>query len=355
MSLPPLLAGWLTGLVPEAPMPEEPRASCAACPQCDGTAASEALPAALRTFDPVSRCCTYLPVLRNFQVGAALADPSAPGRASVQARVAAGVAVTPLGLLWPASFARAYDEGQEDRFGRRRELRCPHHLDDGRCGVWAHRNSTCSTWFCRYERGDVGRRYWGAARRLLDLAEDAVGWWCVEQLDVGDEALALLRSGDGPRGRLDGDAPIDEAARRRVWGRWHGREEALYAAAWALVADVTVDDLRRIGGGRLREAAEDVALAADDLTPRRLPPFLRWTGPSVAHEEPHQRWVHGYRAYDPIPVPVAALRALDGASGVDVDALRRDLTAAGVHDVDGLLRRLVDHGALVAALPGVSG
>jgi hypothetical protein len=352
MSLPPLLDGWMREAL-GAPLPAEGRAPCHACPQC---ASTEALPTALATFDPSTKCCTYLPLLRCFQVGFILADDDsavAAGRATVQARIDARMAVTPLGLLWPASFARAYDEGQEDRFGRRRDLRCPHYLADqgGQCGVWRHRNATCSTWFCRYERGDLGRTYWRALYALLDHAEDALMWWCVDRLDVGAEARALLASGDGPRGRLDGDAPIDDAAYAAVWGRWAGREAAFYLAAAELVRPLRWGEIAEIGGARLAALREEVDLAGEDLRPTRLPPFLSAGAWRDGVDDGAARWIYGYRAYDPVAVPTEAVPVLAAAAGWTPAELTERLTHVGVAVDEPTLRAWVDRGVLRAALP----
>lgn len=335
-------------------LPEEGRAPCSACPQCPEGGPGEGRPSALATFDPRSKCCTYLPLLRNFQVGAILAEPEATsvlGRDTVEARIDAWRAVSPLGLLWPEEYSRAYAEDGERDFGRRQELRCPHYIEqDGLCGVWRHRNATCSTWFCRYERGEVGRNLWRAVRELLDVVEDVLMWWALEAVGVDAELRARLASGDAAL-RLE-RGPVDEEARRQAWGGWVGRERALYLACHEAVEGLGWADIRRVGGARLAARLDEVQDALADHGNLRLPPFLGPGQVSRAHEDERSRWFHGYKAYDPVEVPRAAWDRVVAGGVLPTEELRRRLAEAmGAPVDDQLLRTWVDRGILRAALP----
>ncbi len=351
MSLPPRAAAWLASAgVPSSgtgSLPAEGRASCDACPQCPNGPAE--LPRALATFDPRSKCCTYLPLLRNFQVGAILADPDPGlglGQASVRARVAARRAVTPLGLLWPTSYTQAYDEDNERDFGRRQDLRCPHYIEQGGlCGVWRHRNATCSTWFCRYERGAVGRRLWQQVHRTLEVIEDVLMWWAVDAVGLEPAVREALACGS-PTVRLE-EGPLDDEAVAACWGARAAEQEAWYIACHRAVEALRWPDIRRIGGGRLTEAIDELHEALEDHENRKLPPFLAAGDLSVALEEGGVSWVYGYRAYDAVPVPSGALASARALGPVPTAQM------AGALSVDdAALRRLIDLGVLKAQLPG---
>lgn len=354
MGFPELLQRWWddAGL---GPVPDEPRASCDACPQC--ALGGNQRPQHLATFNPRTKCCTYLPLLFNFQVGRILADPRPdmePGRASLRARLAGRVGVTPLGLLWPAAYTRAYDDEHDQRFGRDASLRCPHYRDEagGLCGIWRHRNSTCSTWFCRYERGSVGQRWWEEARRWLALQEEAVARRCLAVHSPGDDAVRAILDGDGPHGRLDGDAPITDAAWAAIWGRWRGQEEAYYRACAETAEAMTASERHALGGGRLARQAEELELAAEDLVNTRLPPFV---APDRLHEvaaDGGLAWVYGFRSYDADPVPAAVLDLLRALGPTDTGDLASRLASAGLPEpVLPVLRRWIDAGLLRAATP----
>src|ERR1017187_5837796 len=106
--LPSLYAQWITELLGGA-IPRELRATCDACAMCAREEQKTA--SASYFFDPVVKCCSYVPDLHNFLVGRILSDtdPRAQqGRATVQTRIADAVGVTPLGLKQPPVYAQLY-------------------------------------------------------------------------------------------------------------------------------------------------------------------------------------------------------------------------------------------------------
>ena len=150
--LPPLYAGWVEELL-SGPVPEETRATCHNCAMLPRE--SDGAPDVLH-FHPATKCCTFVPLLPNFLVGRILADSDpagASGRRSVLERLRAADGVSPLGLDVPRRYGFLY--GHNGGFGRTPSMRCPHYLETegGLCGVWKHRNSICSTWFCKHDRG----------------------------------------------------------------------------------------------------------------------------------------------------------------------------------------------------------
>jgi len=128
--LPPLYAAWVAELLPGV-IPRESQATCDDCAMCAHGEEQERPPEDY--FDPAVKCCSYIPHLSNFLVGRILADndpAAAPGRATVEKRIKQGVAVTPLGLDRTPVFNLVY-ENSANAFGKSRNLRCPHYLEDG--------------------------------------------------------------------------------------------------------------------------------------------------------------------------------------------------------------------------------
>jgi hypothetical protein len=224
----PLQARWMDELF-KGPLPPERLATCSDC-------AKLTKPGALPdpdAYNPDTKCCTYLPMLHNFLVGAMLDDESpdfASGKATVQARIDAGLAVTPLGLYATEEYLARYDAGV--RFGKDLSLRCPHylHLEGGKCGVWRHRESTCSTWFCNYERGELGKDFWkrGVAP-MLRAAELSLAQHCAAALGAGESD----------------------------WGRWEGEPRALYRACAQLAAELSWAQVEAIGGQEVKRLARE--------------------------------------------------------------------------------------------------
>src|SRR5207244_10604758 len=132
--------GWMRELL-GAPIPAETNATCESCAMVVDDGSGDA------GYSPDTKCCTYLPQLWNFLVGRVLLDDSADaarGRATVEARLDRGVAVTPLGLGKSAAFQVLYFTSGAAAFGQSRALLCPHYLDEkgGICGVWRNREAT---------------------------------------------------------------------------------------------------------------------------------------------------------------------------------------------------------------------
>lgn len=206
MSLPSPYDGWFEAIV-GAPAPLEQSATCQACPMCE-----------LRGFRPGVKCCTYVPPMANFRAGAAL---QAGGEAADQVRRRQKTArVSPLGLLPTRAEERVYDT-ERSRFGATDALRCPFLTDRATCGIWAFRDVTCATWFCRHDAGEAGKRMWDAAADVLGLAEGLVAAWCAGQtLEQAAEWAADLSWPD-VRALPGGDAlAAREEALVAAWHEW---------------------------------------------------------------------------------------------------------------------------------------
>jgi hypothetical protein len=329
--MPGLHDGWLAELLP-GPLPEETFATCDHCVMCrpEGAAGRAEVP----YFDGSSKCCTYLPQLANFAVGAMLEDDSrefAAGRASIEKRLDEGEGVTPLGMQRPWAYELLYKEAMKSpqAFGRTPSLRCPHYLDGG-CSIWKYREPTCSTWFCRHVRGAVGRDFWSEVKAVLKLCEQALARHVVLAVGLGGAALARL---------FEPEAQPSPA----MWGDWLGRERAFFRAAAAAARSVSWDELRAAGGVELEVHRQLLTDAYARLGATSVPRRLRRRELHVLPSTNDHCRVTTYRIYDPLELPTAlvdALHRFDGRPTPEILAeLRRE--DGVVLDADAL-RQLVD-------------
>ncbi len=337
-------------------LPRESVATCETCvmvPPRSGPRVTSAT-----YFDPVTKCCTFLPELHNFLAGQILgADDVAPeARASVDRRIQAGVAVTPLGLGRRRSYMLLYDNGGDLVFGRASGLRCPHHLDDGRCGVWKYRESTCATWFCKHVRGKVGSEIWRATHQLLRLAERDLSWWCVRELGVDVRALATLlarrRNAKVTATEIDQQADPDSAERRALWGAWTGREVELYRACAAKVEALSWSEVLAVGSPELRAAADITTAVVADSRRTDLPARITTTPFTIMALRGETATITTYNSYDPLTLPLGLLEVLEAFDGRPTEDVMADLEARGIELDPDLLRRLLDFGVLEHSAPG---
>jgi hypothetical protein len=351
--LPPLYARWVSQLLGR-PIPSESEATCSRCVMI--AEGGDDPGCARRFFDSSTRCCTYLPSLPNFLVGPILADPdagTAAGRRSVGARLDRGVAVTPLGLGTPATYTLLYASGT-DGFGASHALRCPHHLDDGGCGIWTHRMSVCATWFCKYSRGAVGSRFWRALQVLLAGVEHDLARWCLLEAGLDTGPLGRLFPPPEPRTpsrtidrfQLDGRAdPVQYAA---VWGAWAGRERELFDACGHLVERLGWQEVLAICGPGVQISARLVKDSFDALLSRDLPPRLRCGEYMVHSIAGRDALVVSYNGYDPLRLPKSLVEALPFFDGRPVAEVLRAIEKAKHLRLDrDLLVKLADFSILV--------
>ena len=353
--LPGLHAKWMAALLGGG-IPRESRATCNDCamrPRDAQDSGSETT-----FFDPVIKCCTYVPTLHNFLVGRVLsdADPGAQyGRATVQKRIADAVGVTPLGLAQPPVHSLLY-RSVTDGFGRSRALRCPHFNEDGgRCGIWRNRNATCSTWFCKHLRGHVGFEFWRESLHpLLQAVERDLARWCVLELRVGEEALRqMMATGDWlfEAGAVTGEAldnRVDPKAYARSWGEWRGREQEFFRRCSELVQTLAWADVLALCGAEARGYARLTQQAYARLTSTDLPARLRAAPYQVAQTRAGIRRVSTYSMLDPLDAPESVLQLLQYFDGrPTADALALIAAERGVTLDAALVRKLVDFKLLV--------
>lgn len=366
-TLPPLYARWLKAEF-EAPITAEPDATCDDCAMC---ATDSPEPADL-FFDPSTKCCTFIPSLPNYLVGAILQDHSqeaSAGRASIERRILRRKAVTPLGLGRTLGFSLRYKHNK-DAFGRLKSLRCPHYVEEGGlCSIWRYRNATCSTWFCKHSRGFTGLEFWRALHQLLAAVERNLGAWCVHQLDmVNEEVLKAYAAGDPPlwntpssmSGHLLGNSMGSSGARpslglvsarkyAQLWGDWQGREPEFYERCFERVAELDWSDVQREIGEHIQPQLEAFKAAHQKHQDQTLPSALQHRPAQVVRIGEGLATVANYSVYDPLQLPQALLKALACFDGrPTATALEAIAEEHGLELSDALLRKLVDHRLLEA-------
>lgn len=343
--LPEQYGAWIREAL-GAELAPESKATCSDCAMC------RPWPPHGESFNLDTKCCTFVPSLPNFRVGAILTDQdpaTARGRETVLARIRARDGATPM-LLGPArAYGVIYSRLGGEVFGKDRSLVCPHY-DAGRCSIWKWREAVCATYFCRFDRAEAGRSVWNAVRRLLNSLETAVARHC-----------ALGTGVDGPA--LEAIITLDEAAREgaltrvttperieRAWGGFRGREEEFYVRCWELARGIGFKDALRLAGSEGDMIARAVWQRFHEGLSAPLAPRLKLRGYRYSGSRDRTVCIAGYADRDPIELDRDALAALSRFDGRPLDVvldeiIRRD----GVRFTPEQIRALVDHRILESA------
>jgi len=351
--MPALYARWIEAVV-HGPLPEESEATCSncvMCPRSDQHSGTDQF-----FFDKISKCCTYTPTLANFIVGAILGD-SAPsmttGKAIIVERLNEGLAVDPLAIRPPPAYKLLYRHSQS-AFGRNSTLRCPYlNSASGTCSIWQYRDPTCATWFCKHTRGKIGQSFWKALQDFLNAVSKGLSLWCILQLNIGDEALAILELGQEEKmvgenlqsNELDGRFDVDSA--KKAWGRWWQREKVFYAECTRLISGLDFCDVEKICGPEVQVSSRLVKLAYDRMQETNLPTYL-----GIGHFEVEEATVDAVRVWsysqlDPLDLPVPIFMALSYFDGrLAHDALTMAEHDLGIRIDHQVIRTLLDFGIL---------
>lgn len=321
---------WLDDIL-GGPVPEEERATCSHCAMCDyGDSSAPESP-----FRPDLKCCTFQPELPNFLVGEIFRTTSTSAAAIevVRGRIGGRVNVDPTGIFPTPGYRALFQSGLADSrtFGREKSIRCPYfEPNHGTCGIWAHRESVCATFFCRHNRGRVGQEFWARARDLLKALERVVRAWCVERIDP-----ELVPPTPGP-------SSLPYAKR---WGRWVGREEEFFSECASIASSLSGTELLGMAGPNVRAAVRGVADAKTRLISTEVPKRVKRGERHVIQIGPrdhHCRVRHVPEGLDYIDVPIAVLTRI-----VDAVATNSESNEACPTPLDeSTMRRLLDFGVL---------
>jgi len=348
--LSPGLAPWLPAFF-EKPVPIEKRATCSSCAMCDKPGDTRAK-SPHNHYNPATKCCTFQPSLPNFLVGALLSDARpelAEGQARMRAAIARQHGVSPAGVFAPPLFWLIYQDAK-DFFGQAESQLCPFY-DDGDCTVWAMREAVCSTYFCKFERGQEGKDFWVGVRDYLIGLTDGVARQVA--LDLGMKSASLVwQNASVTAAELDKKL-LPDAEYQRRWGSYAGREEAFFIAAYERACKVDPVSAHALGGahaqGALRMVEERYERLVHTAPPARLKRNPELT---VLPDSQGGHIVEGYSASDASRLGPDLLGALDAFDGRPLAEVQSSLREEGkAVPSSGLAKALYHHRILVDAGP----
>ncbi|MBL4888540.1 MAG: hypothetical protein JKX97_00800 [Candidatus Lindowbacteria bacterium] len=343
-SLPPLYQKWSEDFL-ENPLPSESKTTCDDCIMCKPS------PGTIQ-FNAVTKCCTYLPEIPNFLAGGILSDDSeesAWGRDTFEKRIQAQAGVTPLGVGPTSEFSAVYGQNGFG-FGQAEGLACPHlHTESGQCGIWKYRESTCCTWFCKYERGALSNKFWTWLYKTLKQTEQDLSIWCAGQLDIGSYGMRYLLHSNTHETQTHSRDMADLPTLKAIWGEWWDRKEEFYKKSYELVHALTWDDVVGITGPQAHANTKLMNTYLDEVHFSSHPKHL-WAGKfEIAHQGKDRSFLRTSNQYDPIEIDNEILNVLGHFDGretaVVIDEIRKNKSIEISHET---LRSLSDFNILTS-------
>lgn len=346
--LPELYQRWVEELLPGA-IPREREATCFDCVMCDR---GQGAPVpGMGFYHPETKCCTYFPEVPNFLVGRALAVDTAGGdalRAFVAGAEAHRAQATLLGVRPAPKISTVYRQHKDDLFGRDPEMRCPYAITPDPaagpiCGIWKHRNSICSTWFCKHVKGYTGFQFWYVLQGLLGSLEWSLAWWAITQ--VLDNPAAALMPAQG-----DATSRNKVSLRPDAWSRWSNTRTSFYEACAEAVAPLSAREVLEIGGMEARLHLLDVEARFAHLHDSDPPEHMRTASYSILKRDENHAVLKAARYAQPFEAPAVLLSVLHYFDGRPTDAVLEAIHAdTRVRLSTGIVRRLYDFGILELA------
>lgn len=330
--------------------PREEKATCESCAMCapPGTPPAEEVV----YFRPDAKCCTYQPVLPNYLVGAILADERedmAEGKRRIRERIAARTGVSPQWVAPSRKMDVLMRATRRTAFGRSLLLLCPY-FDRAQlnCTIWRHRESVCTTFFCKYSRGADGETFWRTLRYYTVWVEATLSARAAQSVLPG-HSEARPASGDMLLEELE-DLPPPEGAYAALWKDWAGREEELYLRCFEWVRSLGREGFEAVTQHPEHATRlEDLAAAREAMLHPKLPERLVPNPEMASKETADGVLVTSYSRYEPLMLTRDLFEMLRvfGEGGTVAEVRARLAREHGVEVPDELLIGLYQFRVLV--------
>ncbi len=238
---PPIYKSILSEIFDE-PTIVEARATCDNCEMCDKGTMPSSVNAVF--FGKDLKCCTYHPSLPNYLVGSVLEDDDfKEGQRRLRKAIESRIGITPYWIGPSNKWELLYNASSSSAFGRSPALRCPYFTEDGRCSIWRHRETVCSTFYCKFVYGAAGSLFWKTLKTYFCYVEEMLAAYAARSIDP--EVREPPNSSKLTREELEDRPPRDELY-ASWWKTWVGKEEEFYRKCREKVAELTREQFVKI-------------------------------------------------------------------------------------------------------------
>jgi len=265
---PPIYQSLLAEIFDESAIVEA-RATCSNCEMCDKGTMPSSVNAVF--FDKDMKCCSYYPSIPNYLIGSILEDDQLPeGQERVRNLIKSRIGITPYWVGPSNKWDLLYSAASGNAFGRAMVLKCPYFTADGRCSIWRHRETVCSTFYCKFVNGAAGSLFWKTLKTYFCYVEEMLAAYAARKIsqDVREPPHSKSLTCE----ELQDQPPKDELY-ASWWKDWVGREEEFYKLCRKHVAALTREEFARIidGQPRGKQLLKDVEDKYKAIGSRKLP------------------------------------------------------------------------------------
>lgn len=184
-----LYGAWL----PNALLELDPRETKATCDSC---AMAPSRHRGKTTYREDLKCCTYQPWLPNYIVGAILSDErdsNRVGREAILKKISRREYTLPIGIFPPVRYQVEFNQRAEGEFGWREDWLCPYFNHEAQnCGLWRHRGSVCTSYYCKSDQKAAGKRFWKSLESYLHYVEMALAEEVLAHLDFSPRQVSEM-------------------------------------------------------------------------------------------------------------------------------------------------------------------
>lgn len=271
-------------------------------------------------FSKETKCCTYYPNLPNYHVGALLSASNPvllEGQNRVRKVIRSRVGVTPHGLKRPRKYT-LLNKNALHAFGRSKSLLCPFfEQNDGKCTVWHHRFSRCSTWFCKYGAGEDGKTFWNAFFKYLVYIEDVLVLYTLYKMgwEPGNIISPHPSEGSLTSQEIEGQ-PLVRKEYQKLWKDWEDKEEDFYVETYRLVSKISRDTFEKISGVTQKVLLDEMRRKCQSMLDPQIPLTLK-RNPKLRVNKTKRGtyFLVGYQGSDPVEVSKRLYDILDFFDG----------------------------------------
>lgn len=195
------------------------------------------------------KCCTFHPFLPNYEVGAILSSNivSESIKALIREKIRLREYALPMGIFVPVAYQVKFNNRKPEDFGQREEFLCPYYdRKNQNCGIWHHRGSVCTSYFCASDRGEAGLQFWEMLGDYLHICEMVMAQDCVVSMGLPPECidgqLEYINCATGTPEELASHS-MSEPVFKSHWADWGDDIEEFYLSCSRYRQSVGTEEL----------------------------------------------------------------------------------------------------------------